>query len=112
MPDVNPEPCAIDEQVDRSIRGDPAELDLSKFAKPPGQGRVIRDREIQLEQLSQRPEEALGLAKRKMKDHADRQRSLYREVGIGALATRPPASTCSYRKFSLLLAYPSLHALP
>jgi hypothetical protein len=60
-------------------------LDLAERAKPPGQGRVIRDREIQLEQMGHRPEEALGLAKRKMKDHADRQRSFDREVGISAL---------------------------
>ena len=36
MPDVNPEPRAIDEEVDRSIPGDPPELDLAEVAKPPG----------------------------------------------------------------------------
>ena len=47
---------------------------------------MIGDREIQLEQLGQRPQEALGLAKRKMEDHADRQRGLDCDVRIGTLA--------------------------
>ena len=47
---------------------------------------MIRDREIQFEQLGQRPEKALGLAKWKMENHADRQCGLDRDVGIGTLA--------------------------
>ena len=41
---------------------------------------MIGDREIDLQQLCQATEEALGLAKRKMEDHADRQRCLDRDV--------------------------------
>jgi hypothetical protein len=73
--------------MDRSIRGEPAESNALELLKPPRQRGVIRNREIQLEQLDQRQEEALGLAKRKMEDHAKRQRGLDREVRIGALAT-------------------------
>ena len=49
MTDVNPEPSAVDEQVDRSIRGEPAEADLTEFPQPPRQGRMVGDREIDLE---------------------------------------------------------------
>ena len=52
---------------------------------------MIRDWEIDLEEPCQATEETLGLAKRKMEDHADRQRSLDREVRIGALAAGFPA---------------------
>ena len=91
MPDVNPEPRTVDEQMDRSICGESAKPNVTELLKPPGQGRVIRDREIQLEQLGQRPEEALGLAKRKMEDHADRKSRLDGDVRIRALATGLPA---------------------
>ncbi len=72
-------------RVERSVR-EPPELDLTEPLQTPRQRGVIRDREIDLEQLCQATEEALGLAKRKMKDHADRQRGLDRDVRIGALA--------------------------
>jgi len=85
--DVNPEPRTVDEQMDRPTRGKPPELDLAELLKPPGHGRVIRNRKLDLEQVGQRPEEALGLTKRKMKDHADHQRSLDRDVRIDALAS-------------------------
>ncbi len=88
--DVNPEPRTADEQMDRSIRGEPAELDLAELPKPPQQGPVIRDREIQLEQVSQRTQEALGLAKRKVEDHADRQSRLDRDVRIGTQPNSAP----------------------
>jgi hypothetical protein len=86
MPDMNPESCTIDEQMDRSIRGKLTNLNLVELLKPPGHGRVIRDRKIQFEQLSQRPEEAFGLPERKMKDHTDRQRGRNGDVRIGTLA--------------------------
>ena len=73
--------------MDRSVRGELAELDLAELLNPPRKRDVIRNREIQLEQLDKRPKESLGLAKRKMEDHADRQGRLDREVRIGALAT-------------------------
>ena len=76
MTDVNPESRTIDEQMDWSIGRYPTKSNGTELLKAPGHGRVIRDREIQLEQQGQRPEEALGLAKRKMEDHADRQRRL------------------------------------
>ena len=46
--DVNSEPRPVDEQVDRWIGGEPPEPDLAELLKSPGQGRVIRNREIQL----------------------------------------------------------------
>jgi len=64
--DANPEPRTIDKQMHQSIRGELPKAKVLELPQSRGQGRVIRDREIQLEQLGQRPEEALGLAKRKM----------------------------------------------
>ena len=98
MPDVNPEPRAVDEEVDRSIRREPTKPNGTERLEAPRQSRVVGDREIDLEELCQATEKALGLAKRKMEDHADRQRSFDREVGIGALAAgfaagRPRAQT-------------------
>ena len=51
-------------------------MNVTELLEPPGQGRVIRDWESQLEQLGQRLEKALGLAKRKMEDPADGQSHL------------------------------------
>lgn len=39
---VNPEPCAVDEKMDRSIRSEPAKPGLTE----PGQGGMIGDREV------------------------------------------------------------------
>ncbi len=83
---VNPEPRAVDEQMDGSIGGELPELEAAELLKPSGQGRVIRDRETQLEEPGQRPEEAFGLAEWKVEDHADRQRGLDGNVRVGALA--------------------------
>ncbi len=64
MADVNPEPGTVDEQMDRSIRGEPPETDLAELVKPQGKGCVIGDREIQLEQVSERTQEDFGLPER------------------------------------------------
>ena len=50
-------------------------------------GSYDRGSAIDFEQLGKGTKEPLGMAKRKMKDHADRQRCLDRNVRIGALAT-------------------------
>ena len=104
MVDMNSESRTVDELMDRSIRGELAKLNLVELLKPPGQGRVIRDREIQLEQLGQRPEESLGLAKRKIENHADRQCGLDRDVRICTLTAgfavgrSAPGVECFIRK--------------
>jgi hypothetical protein len=72
--------------MDRSIRRESGKPSDTELSEPPGQRGVIRDREIDLEHLCQATEEPLGLAKRKMKDHADRQRGLDRNVRVGTLA--------------------------
>jgi hypothetical protein len=41
---------------------------------------MVRDRKVNLEELRQAPEEALGLAKKKMENHANCQRGLDRNV--------------------------------
>ena len=46
MADVNPEPRTVDEQVDRSIRGEPAEPNAIELLEPSGQRGVIRNRKI------------------------------------------------------------------
>ena len=86
MTDVHSETRTVDEQMDRSIRGEPAKSNVPELLQSPRQRRVIRNREIHVEQLGQATEEALGLAKRKVEDHADRQRRLDRDVRIGSLA--------------------------
>ena len=86
MADVNPEPRAIDEQMDRLVRGEPTKSKVIELLQSPRQSRVVGDREIDLEELSQATEKALGLAKRKMEDHADRQSRLDRDVCVGTLA--------------------------
>jgi len=48
---------------------------------------VVGDREIDLEEFGQATEKALGLAKRKVEDHANRQCGLDRNITVGALAT-------------------------
>ena len=55
MANVNPEPSTVDEQMDRSIGGEPPELNLAELLQPPRQRSVIRNRELQLEKLGQRP---------------------------------------------------------
>ncbi len=49
---MNPESRAIDEQMDRLTRREPTKLNVTELLKPPGQRRVIGDREVHLEQLS------------------------------------------------------------
>ena len=95
MADVNHEPRAIDEQMDRSIRGEPAKSNVIELLKSPRQRRVIRNREIQLEQLGDGTKEPPGLAERKVKDRADRQGCLDRDVRVGA-----PGFTYSKRSAS------------
>jgi hypothetical protein len=85
VPDVNPEPSAVDEQMDRSIGGEPTAPNVTKLLQSPRQGRVIGDRQIDFELLDKGTKEPLGLAKRKMEDHADHQGSLDRDVRIPAL---------------------------
>ena len=66
MADVNCEPRAIDEQMDRLVRGEPTKPNGTERLEAPRQSRVVGDREIDLEEFSQATEKALGLAKRKM----------------------------------------------
>jgi hypothetical protein len=49
VPYVNPETGGIDEQVDRSACGEPAEVDVTKLLQSPGQCRVIGDLKLKLE---------------------------------------------------------------
>ncbi len=95
MADVNPEPGTIDEQMDWSIRVEPAKSNVIELLQSPRQGRMVGDREIDPEEFCQAMEEALGLAKRKVKDHADRQRGLDRDVRVPALTAGFPAGRSS-----------------
>ena len=88
---MNPEPRTIDEQMDRLTVPGRTKWDYAELLETSRQGRVIRDWETQLEQLGQRPEEALSLAKRKMEDHPNRQSSLDSDVCICTLTTGFPA---------------------
>ncbi len=86
MADVNPEARAVDEQVDRSMARDRTKRDLTERLEPPGQSRVVGNGELHLKHLCQRSQEAFGLSERKLKDHADRQSRLNRDVRVSALA--------------------------
>ena len=94
---MNPEPCAVDEYVDRSISRLPRKLNVAELLQTSGQRRVIGDREIELEERGQATEEALGLAERKLEDHADRERCLDRDVRVCALTTGFATSRSSPR---------------
>jgi hypothetical protein len=60
MTDVDPETRAVDEQMDRSIYREPAEADLAELLEPPGQSRMVGNRDLHLEHLGQGTQEALG----------------------------------------------------
>ncbi len=62
MADVNPEARAVDEQVDRPMARDRTKRDLTERLEPPGQSRVVRNRDLHLEHLGQGTQEALGSA--------------------------------------------------
>ena len=85
MADVNPEPRAIDEDMDRLVRGEPVKSNVMELLQSPREGRVVGDREIDLEELCQATEKALGLAKRKMED------------GRPCGSSEPPRSRCLRR---------------
>ncbi len=87
MTDVNPEPCTVDEYVDRSVGRSLRKLNVAERLQTAGQGRVIGDREIELEEPDQAPEKALRLSERELEDHANRQCDLDRNVRVGTLAT-------------------------
>ena len=74
--------------MDRTVPGESGKPGRAKALQSPRQRGVIGDRKVDFEQLGKGTKEALGLAKWKMKDHADRERRLDRNVRIGALATR------------------------
>ena len=97
MADVNPEPRTIDEQMDRPTRREPTKSNLTESLEPPRQRRVIGNRDLQVQHLSQGTKEALGLPEREEKDHADRQGRLDRDVRVGALAGRFSAGCCPSR---------------
>ena len=61
--------------------------ELAREFEPSEQSRVVRNRDLHLEQLGQGTEEALGLPERKVEDQADRQSCLNGDVRVGALAT-------------------------
>ena len=88
---MNPQAGAIDEKMDRLAFPRRTKRDYAELLETPGQGRVIRDWETQFEQLGQRPEEALSLAKRKMEDHPNRQSSFDSDISICALTAGFPA---------------------
>ena len=72
MAHVNPEPYTVDQHVDGSIAGARVERNRTESPSAPGERRVIRNGEIHLEVIGQRPQEAFGLPERQMEDHADR----------------------------------------
>jgi hypothetical protein len=82
--DVDPQPGAVDEKVQRPMGGR-LEVDLTQRLQTPGQRRVIGDRQVHVQQRHQGMQETLGLTQRQVKDHADRQRRLDGNVRIPSL---------------------------
>jgi len=97
MTDMDPEPCTVDEYVDRSIGGSSRKLNVAELLQTAGQRRVIGDREIELEEPDQTPEKALRLSERELEDNANRQCGLDRDVPVGTLATGFAAGRSSPR---------------
>ncbi len=95
MADVNPEARAVDEQVDRSTARDRTKRDLAKLLEPSGQSRMVGNRDLHVQHVCERTQEALGLPERKVEDHADRQGRLDGDVRIGTLTTGFPGGRCS-----------------
>ncbi len=97
MTDVDPEPCTVDEYVDRLIGRSPRKLNVAELFQTAGQRRVIGDREIELEEPDQASEKALRLSERELEDNANRQCGLDRDVRVGTLATGFAAGRSSPR---------------
>ena len=95
MADVNPEARAVDEQVDRPMARDRTKRDLTERLEPPGQSRVVRNRDLHVKHVYQGTQEALGLPERKVEDQANRQSCLDGDVRVGTLAARFPAGQSS-----------------
>jgi hypothetical protein len=86
--DMNPETRAIDEQMDRLIVPHSTKSNVIELLETPRQSGMIRDREIQFEQLGQGTQEPFGLPERKVEDYAEGEPCLNRYVRVGALAAR------------------------
>jgi hypothetical protein len=92
--DVNPEARTVDEQVDRPMARDCAKWDLTERPEPPGQGRVVGNGDLHLKHVCQRSQEAFSLSERQVKDHADRQSRLDRNVRVDALTAGSTTGWC------------------
>ena len=68
--------------------------DLTQRLQTPGQRRVIGDRQVNVQQLHQGIQEAFGLTQRQVKDHANRQRRLDRDIPIPSLTTGSAGGRC------------------
>lgn len=79
--------------MERTTRGRP-ELDLTKLLQTPRRCRVIRNRQVHIEQFRHRTQESLGLAQRQVEDHADRQRCLDRDIRVATLPARLAGRCC------------------
>jgi len=92
--DVNSETCTVDEQMDRPLARDHTKRDLTEGLQPPGKSCVVGNGDVQFERLCQRSQEPFGLPERKVKDHADRQRRLNRNVHVETLAAGATTGWC------------------
>ena len=90
--DMDPETRAVDEEVDRFICDMSPESEVPELLEASGESRVIGDRKVSVKELSEGPEEPLGLAEREAEDHADRQGSLDGQVRVGPLTAGPTGS--------------------
>ncbi len=91
MTDVDPQTRAVDQQMDRSVRREPAVPGLAELLEASGQSRMVGNGDLYLEHLDQGTKEALSLSERKVEDHADRQGRFNRDVRVGVLAAGLPA---------------------
>ena len=88
---MNPEPRTIDEQMDRLTVPGRMKRDYAELLETSRQSRMVWNWQINSQHTGQGTKEPLGLSKRKVEDHPNRQRCLDGNVSICALTAGSPA---------------------
>lgn len=95
MPDVDPEPGAVHEEMDRTIGVGERKSDRAQPLAAPAKASVVGNGNTETEQLDDRAEEPLCLPKRQGVDLPNGQGGFDRDIGVDALAAGPATGPCS-----------------
>ena len=98
---VDLQPGRVDDQVDRAVVSS-AQGGDQHVPVAPGQRRVVRGVQVQAHQPEQRRDEALGLPKRQVEEHAQGQRRQDRQVRVALLPATTPGRRRGPRTESVL----------